>query len=62
MSHCFDTGIAELLVINAAILMRVVCSYFGCSILKKHIAHVTILSVNQRYIRYNIVINIPNEY
>lgn len=46
MSHCFDTGIAELLVINVAIFMRVVCSYFGCSILKKHIAHVTILSVN----------------
>ena len=62
MSHCFDAGIAELLVMNAAILMRVVCLHFECSILKKHIAHVTILSVSQRCIRYNIAINIPNEY
>lgn len=46
MYHCFDTGVAELLVINAAILMRVVCLHFECSILKNHTAHVTILSVN----------------
>lgn len=62
MYHCFDTGVAELLVINAAILMCVVCLHFECSILKNHIVHVTILSVNQRYIRYNTATNIPNEF
>lgn len=46
MSHCFDTGVAKLLVINTAILMRVVCLHFESSILKNHIAHVTILSVS----------------
>ena len=62
MHHCFGTGVAELLMVNAAILMHVVCLHFECSILKKHIARVTILSVNQHCIRYNIAINIPNEY
>ena len=46
MHHCFGTGVAELLMVNAAILMRVVCLHFECSILKNHIAHVTILSVS----------------